>query len=78
MVTTQIQDILEHYIEVPELILEATQCINDPSIEQVLSGGIITIQAKVARVKGGNLNAYLEMQGELNDGYQSLSLWIAE
>jgi|LauGreDrversion4_2_1035121.scaffolds.fasta_scaffold31951_2 hypothetical protein len=71
-------DLLGNYIEVHELILEAPQCLNDPSLEQVLRGGIMTIQAKVARVREGNLNAYLEMQGELNDGYQSLSLWIAD
>lgn len=71
-------DLLGNYIEVHELILEAPQCLNDPSLEQVLRGGITTIQAKVARVKEGNLNTYLEMQGELNDGYQSLSLWISD
>jgi hypothetical protein len=71
-------DLLENYIEVHELILGAPQCLNDPSLEQVLSEGIPTIQAKVARVKEGNPNAYLEMQGELNDGYLSMSLWIAD
>jgi hypothetical protein len=71
-------DLLKNYIEVHELLLENPQCLSDSSLEPVLRSGITTIKSKVTRAELGNSNAFVEMQGEIDEGYQSFSLWIKD
>ena len=71
-------DLLKNYIEVHELLLENPQCLSDSSLEPVLRSGITTIKSKVARAELGNSNAFVEMQGEIDESYQSFSLWIKD
>ncbi len=69
-------DLLNNYVKVQELIIEKPQCLVKPELQQTLVDGIPLIKRKIARASEGDKAAFLEMIGALNDGYQSLELWI--
>jgi hypothetical protein len=47
-----------------------------PELETTLQQGITKIEDKIIRASASNEAAFLEMLGELGEGYQSLELWI--
>jgi hypothetical protein len=69
-------DLLNNYIEVQKLILDKPKCLVKPELEATLQQGIPKIENKIIKASASNIAAFLEMQGELSDGYQSLELWI--
>ena len=71
-----VTDLLNNYIKVQKLILDKPKCLVEPELEATLQQGIPKIEDKIIRASVNNAAAFLEMQGELSDGYQSLELWI--
>jgi hypothetical protein len=71
-----VADLFNNYIKVHKLILDKPKCLVKPELETTLQQGITKIEDKIIRASASNEAAFLEMLGELGEGYQSLELWI--
>jgi hypothetical protein len=71
-----VADLFNNYIKVHNLILDKPECLVKPELETALQQGIPKIEDKIIRASVSNEAAFLEMLGELSEGYQSLELWI--